>query len=112
MNIITRVWNLLQPAPQTPARALSPRALRELDITPNGYTDGSGAASGYATIRVLDLRARDGPSTSADIIGAWPQGARVIVWAMRTDGWCWLEAENGGLSGWSFAGSGYWELDK
>ena len=102
-NILSRVWRALSAAP-----ALTGQNLRE--FAPSLYTDDSGAASGYATIKVPDLRARAEPNLTAAVLGMWTQGQRVIVWLERTaDNWCWLENATGGLAGWSYHGLDYWE---
>lgn len=90
---------------------LSTRALREVGLTPSAYTDDSGAAAGYATIAVPDLRCRATPDLDGAILGVWPPGARVIVWAQRDDGWWLCEAADGGLLGWSFAAPGYLQMN-
>ncbi len=65
--------------------------------------DPAGCATGYATITVTNLRCRAEPILDSAIVGIWPLNARVIVWAQKADGWWLVEAEQGGMLGWSFS---------
>jgi hypothetical protein len=73
--------------------------------------DPSGCGIGYATIAVHNLQCRATPDLQGAVIGVWPQGARVIVWAQRDDGWWYVGAEYGGTLGWSFADPEYVQED-
>ncbi len=74
------------------------------------YLDLSGCAAGYATIMVANLRCRAEPILDSAIVGTWPLNARIIVWAQKADGWWLVEAEQGGMLGWSFSPA-YMQID-